>query len=503
MASSKARRVASGVRTKADSFGTKRFALWSSRRRAQLAVALSVVVLPFAIAVTSSGAAGSRGDAPSPSIVFGPPAVGSNNSYTDSVTYPTPYVVPAVSDGNSSATFTFTASGSSHCSINANGTGFKYTSPGICTITTTAYNPPSGRDDTEQGCDGDSDSDDQGCTGTLVVTVNKGDQTIALGDQSTTVGSTITLAATGTSGTGAVSYALDGGTASGCSITGTALTVTGAGTCLVTATIAADSTYNTATSTPATMTFTAVVAPPPPPPPPPPPVVKPVDLTVTASSGSVTAGKSLSPTASLSGVSSSDSGSITSVTFIYQGIGVTSYGPSSAFPSSPGVYSITPTGVVVAISPSSDQSKYSSTITAVAGTLTVKPAPVVIVNKHPKLPPTRVVPLDPFSEGSFNLTNVILGKISTLASLIKNQHYTTVSLTSYTDNVFSPAFNLMLNQRRAAAVMNQLRSDLSKIGITKVTISIKTDVAIITFASNTTAKGRAANRRVVATISAS
>ncbi len=68
---------------------------------------------------------------------------------------------------------------------------------------------------------------------------------------------TITLSATGGSGTGAFSYALaTGGTATGCSINGTSLTATAAGTCLVVATKAADSSYVAASTSNTTFTFT-------------------------------------------------------------------------------------------------------------------------------------------------------------------------------------------------------------------------------------------------------
>ncbi len=76
-----------------------------------------------------------------------------------------------------------------------------------------------------------------------------------------TVGTSITLATTGGSGTGAVTFAAVGGTASGCAVTGGALSATSAGTCVVTATKASDSTYLAVNSTPTTITF---AAPPPP-----------------------------------------------------------------------------------------------------------------------------------------------------------------------------------------------------------------------------------------------
>jgi hypothetical protein len=74
-----------------------------------------------------------------------------------------------------------------------------------------------------------------------------------------TYGTAVTLASSGGSGTGALSYAVDvGGTATGCLVAGpllTALTVTSAGTCVVTATKAATTSYSIVSSVPTTVTF--------------------------------------------------------------------------------------------------------------------------------------------------------------------------------------------------------------------------------------------------------
>lgn len=68
------------------------------------------------------------------------------------------------------------------------------------------------------------------------------------------VGGTSTLSTSGTSGSGAISYSLVSGS---CSINNNILSGTGVGSCSVTATIAADSTYDTATSAPFTVTVIA------------------------------------------------------------------------------------------------------------------------------------------------------------------------------------------------------------------------------------------------------
>ena len=76
-----------------------------------------------------------------------------------------------------------------------------------------------------------------------------------------TVGTALTLAASGGSGTGAVSFSVVAGTANGCAISNGALSVTSAGTCTVMATKAADSTYLVGSSLATTVTFAAVVVP--------------------------------------------------------------------------------------------------------------------------------------------------------------------------------------------------------------------------------------------------
>lgn len=67
-------------------------------------------------------------------------------------------------------------------------------------------------------------------------------------------GTNLTLATTGGSGTGSVSYTYSAGTTT-CSLTGNVLSATGAGTCLITATKAADTTYSAISSSQTTITF--------------------------------------------------------------------------------------------------------------------------------------------------------------------------------------------------------------------------------------------------------
>jgi outer membrane protein OmpA-like peptidoglycan-associated protein len=89
-----------------------------------------------------------------------------------------------------------------------------------------------------------------------------------------------------------------------------------------------------------------------------------------------------------------------------------------------------------------------------------------------------------------------------MAKLIDKKHYTSVSLTGYTDNVFTAAFNVTLNQNRAKAVQTRLNYDLKTLKDSKVVTLIVPGYSVVLVGTNSTAKGRAANRRVVATLKA-
>ena len=93
-------------------------------------------------------------------------------------------------------------------------------------------------------------------TQSFTLTVEKTSQApLTLTSTSGTYGSGLTLTTSGGSGTGSVSYSVANGTASGCSVTAGVLSVSSAGTCLVTATKAADGNYNSASSPQTTVTF--------------------------------------------------------------------------------------------------------------------------------------------------------------------------------------------------------------------------------------------------------
>lgn len=85
--------------------------------------------------------------------------------------------------------------------------------------------------------------------------------TVATNPASTSWNNTSTISPSGTSGTGATSYALDDGTngntsSSVCSLNGSTVSATGPGTCYVNATIASGGGYSAAASTDAAVVFT-------------------------------------------------------------------------------------------------------------------------------------------------------------------------------------------------------------------------------------------------------
>ncbi len=78
---------------------------------------------------------------------------------------------------------------------------------------------------------------------------------LSISSASATFSTPLTVTTTGGNSTGAISYAVANGTASGCSVAAGVLTSTSAGTCLVTATKAGDSTYSSVSSAQTTVTI--------------------------------------------------------------------------------------------------------------------------------------------------------------------------------------------------------------------------------------------------------
>jgi outer membrane protein OmpA-like peptidoglycan-associated protein len=94
-------------------------------------------------------------------------------------------------------------------------------------------------------------------------------------------------------------------------------------------------------------------------------------------------------------------------------------------------------------------------------------------------------------------------EIEQMAKTIQKNHYKTISLTGFTDNVFTAAFNVTLNQNRAQTVLTRLLLDLQVLKITGVEVTIVPGYSVVLVATNATANGRSQNRRVVATLKAS
>jgi Divergent InlB B-repeat domain/YDG domain/Bacterial Ig-like domain (group 3) len=162
------------------------------------------------------------------------------------VTFGSPRLLHATG-GSALVPVTFDSTGSTGCTVTSGGIATVTDATGTCTVTATNagnnnYNPITSPPQS--------------------ITLAKGDQDamIAVATPSTVAyGSTSTLSSTGGTTAGAVTF--DAGSSTGCSITGTTLSVTNAsGTCDITATKAGDNNYNAATSAPLTVTMTKLAA---------------------------------------------------------------------------------------------------------------------------------------------------------------------------------------------------------------------------------------------------
>jgi hypothetical protein len=96
---------------------------------------------------------------------------------------------------------------------------------------------------------------------TAKIDVGQPQSALAVSSVHATYGRSFALHTTGGSGTGAVTFVVANGTAKGCALTGVTLTSTTAGTCVVTATKANDSTYASISSAATTVTFAKLAIP--------------------------------------------------------------------------------------------------------------------------------------------------------------------------------------------------------------------------------------------------
>lgn len=116
-----------------------------------------------------------------------------------------------------------------------------------------------------------------------------------------------------------------------------------------------------------------------------------------------------------------------------------------------------------------------------------------------KFAPAQFV-IDPFSEGSSQLTAKLNAQIWTAAALIKQHSLHSVTAIGNTDSIDTHAFNYALGLKRANVVRTQLSKDLKALNDFYVVISTATKGDTQFVASNSTAAGRALNRRVVVTL---
>jgi outer membrane protein OmpA-like peptidoglycan-associated protein len=118
----------------------------------------------------------------------------------------------------------------------------------------------------------------------------------------------------------------------------------------------------------------------------------------------------------------------------------------------------------------------------------------VVVVKAPKV--TLVI--SRFADGSTILSSAMMTSIAKLAQTIKVKGATSAIITGYTDGAGATALNLAVGRSRALAASKFLLAQLKTRGYTKgLSVSVVTKGASSPVASNATAAGRAANRRVV------
>ncbi len=203
-------------------------------------MAAMAIVLPFVglLASSPSGAVGT--DTATTVTITGNPNPGTTGTITYDVT------VAATDGGTPTGTVDVSDGVGGTCSIS------DITTLGSCGISETAAGIPYTVTATYNG-----DGTYAVNTGTVMETVNLIDQeTLNVTSISGTYGTPLTLTTSGGSGAGAVSYAVADGTASVCTVTTGLLTSSSPGTCLVTATKAADATYSATSSVPTTVTLT-------------------------------------------------------------------------------------------------------------------------------------------------------------------------------------------------------------------------------------------------------
>jgi len=193
-----------------------------------------------------------------------------------------------------------------------------------------------------------------------VVIAKAAQAALSLTSTNGTYGTGLALATSGGTTSGAVTYVVANGTASGCSESSGTLTSSSAGTCAVTATMAGSTNYNSVSTSATTVTLASRA------------------MTITAADEAIVFGNSLSPGYTVSSGTLAYSNAISGLTYTYEGTGSTSYGPSTTAPTGGGTYSVTPSAVSF-----SNGSASSYDVTYVAGAVTIGRASQTITFAQP------------------------------------------------------------------------------------------------------------------------
>jgi len=185
----------------------------------------------FSAATTVQQSIEVTGQSPSTPTISNLPASGSvGGSFTATIST------------SSGGTTSLASTTPSVCTVGSNGLTVTYVGAGTCSLTASV------------AAAGGFFSATNPTPSTIAITASS-QVALSVTTLSGTVGTTLTLATSGGSGTGALTYSVTSGTATGCSLTGSSLSATTAGTCLVTATKAADATYLAVSSSPTVVTF--------------------------------------------------------------------------------------------------------------------------------------------------------------------------------------------------------------------------------------------------------
>ena len=158
----------------------------------------------------------------------------------------------SVNFGDSVPTYTFTVTGFKFSETSS--TAASYVAP-TCTSSYTSSTPVSSSPLTISCSGGSATNYSFTTSATANLTISAINQSaLSISTTSGTHGTNLSLATSGGSGSGAVTYSNSPGTTT-CSISGSTLTANGAGTCLITATKAGDGNYNSISSSQTTVTF--------------------------------------------------------------------------------------------------------------------------------------------------------------------------------------------------------------------------------------------------------